>query len=828
MTDCGFVPGRPPARRRVGRARLAMVALAVLAPPVGHAHAQIACTPCVVGTALDGGWERNREMLETFERQVVALAEPQFEVVFPAAKRRVADATADGVRRAVEASLADPEVDLVLAVGPVATVWAGRRGDLPKPVIGAFAIDPGLQGLPTATSAGGERVSGRSNLSYVTFSSDAAEEIRQFRRVASFTRLTVLAGAPLLEAVDGFGERLQSRLARIDPGGAAVDVVAVRATAAEALAAIPPGAEAIYVTPLLHLPAAEFDALVRGLTQRRLPTFSYMGRREVEAGLLMSLYRNSDFLRLGRRIAVHVQRLLRGEEAGGLPIDFRREPSLALNMATARAVGVHPDWSLLTEAELVHDVSQAVGRRLSLTTAVQEAVAANLDLAADDRLVAAGRQLVRGAQAVRRPQVTLSGMTQQINPDRARATYGLFPAWQAAGSVGASQILYSDAARANVEIEAQRQAGREQSRAASRLDIVHDAAVGYLQVLRAAAFERIQRENLTATRSNRDLARSRRQIGVAGASEVIRWENEIAVNRRNVIDAGAHLQVAAIALNRLLHRPLEEPFGTVETGLDDPGLLGAATFETYAGNPFAFARFRDFLAREALQRAPELQRLDAAIAAGERAVLAARRALRVPQVEARGDVTTLGALELGGLPFQSARRPDRLVRYLNWTAGVQASLPLFEGGARRAARTRARRELDELRLRRRAAAERIEQRIRSAAHLAGASFVGIELADAAADAARSNLALVSSAYEQGAVPMLDLLDAQHAALLAEQEAANAVSDHLIDQMAVQRALGRFRFFMTREEAAAFDARLRNFFTGEAGAFARGRSSAPRR
>ena len=85
---------------------------------------------------------------------------------------------------------------------------------------------------------------------------------------------------------------------------------------------------------------------------------------------------------------------------------------------------------------------------------------------------------------------------------------------------------------------------------------------------------------------------------------------------------------------------------------------------------------------------------------------------------------------------------------------------------------------------------------------------GIELADAASDAARRNLDLVTSAYEQGVVPILDLLDAQQAALMAEPEAANAGHDHLIDQMAVQRALGRFRFFMNPEESAAFGARLR--------------------
>ena len=120
---------------------------------------------------------------------------------------------------------------------------------------------------------------------------------------------------------------------------------------------------------------------------------------------------------------------------------------------------------------------------------------------------------------------------------------------------------------------------------------------------------------------------------------------------------------------------------------------------------------------------------------------------------ARADVAALRAFELGNLPLHPPRT-DRLVGSLHWGAGVSASLPLFEGGGRRTARTRASRDVDELRLRRRSIAERIEQRVRSAAHLAGASFAGIELAEAATVEARQNLDLVASACEQGVMPIL--------------------------------------------------------------------------
>ena len=778
----------------------------------GAAQAQMRCDPCVIGSVFDGPWEINAAQRAAFEQEAVSLAAPRFTVVFPPAAQRVADWTIAGARDAVEALLADPEVDIVLTYGVLASAHAIVRGALPKPVMAAFVLDAEAQGFPIETTAAGERVSGVANLSYLTFIRDQADELRRLQEVAPFRRLTYLAhealftGAPVLE------ENLRRGMQEV---GGAADVVHVSVSAEAALAALPPAAEAVYVMPLPQLSVGEFARLVQGLIDRRLPTFSYVGRSEVDRGVLASLYLDTDLQRLGRRAGLHVQRILAGEDAGSLPIDFRRNLRLTVNMRTARAIGVHPNWGVMTEAELLHDAPRNVTRRLGLASAVREALAANLDLAAADRSVAAGRQAVRGARAALLPQVTASSGIEAIDPDRAASSLGLQPAWTAAGSVGVSQLLYSDRARARATIERHLQTSREQAREEQRLDVAHGAAVGYLNVLRAKTFERIQRENLTLTRSNLELAQERRRIGVARATELVRWENQVANNRRAVVDAEAARRIAEMALNRLLHRPLEEPFETTDVDLQDPQLLAASAMaEGYVDNPYAFAILRDFMAAETLAESPELRRLDAAILAQERAVTAARRDLWSPTVRAGGDLSALRmtegleGLDPDDLPF-SITRPNAL----NWSVGVTASLPLFTGGARRAERARADEELAELRLARRAAAERIEQWLRSALHRAGASYAGIGLAEDAADAARRNLMLVTNAYEQGVLSILDLLDAQNAALIAEQGAATAVYDYLIDLMDAHRAGGRLSPFLDPAAGLgpSFTERMRAFF-----------------
>ena len=76
-----------------------------------------------------------------------------------------------------------------------------------------------------------------------------------------------------------------------------------------------------------------------------------------------------------------------------------------------------------------------------------------------------------------------------------------------------------------------------------------------------------------------------------------------------------------------------------------------------------------------------------------------------------------------------------------------------------------------------------------------------------------NLDLVTDAYSRGAVSILDLLDAQHAALVAEESATNAVFDFLSDLMNLQRSLGGFDFFLGAQGLDRWLERLQQYIWG---------------
>jgi outer membrane protein len=741
-----------------------------------------------------------------FKREILEVTRDEFDVRFPREKTLFADMTREGINQAIDMLLEDPEVDIVITLGSVSSNEISKRGELPKPVIAPIVIDVEIQGLPIVRGKSGVK-----NLSYITSFRKSGRDVKIFRGMVPFSRLSVLIDRLILETFPKIKE-ISEKISREN----AIEITIVPATDSSdaVLGSLSPDTEAVFVTPLVRFTPEEFDKLTNGLMERRLPSFSLWGRSEVEQGVLAAVSPKSDITRLARRVALNVQRILIGEDPATFQVALLQGLQLTINMATARAIGYSPGWDSLTEADLIHEEVPDIPQ-ISLLKAVNEAVAANLDLAVEEKSVAAGKEEVRIARSVLFPRLDLSAIGVIIDDDRAKASLGSQAERTLAGSATITQLIYSEDARSSYDVQRRIQEGREEERERVRLDIIFDAAVNYLNLIKAKTIEGIQKENLSVTRSNLELARFRESIGYSGPSDVFRWESEIATDRISVLDAGTQKRVSEIGLNRTVHRPLEEKFATEEADIYEVSrIIGEDRMFKYVDNPSNFSIFRDFIVREGFEASPELRNIDAAIAAQQRILLRAKRAIWLPTFSLQADVTQFFSEEGEGsdspisglLPISIPEADDT-----DWAVSILATFPLFESGAKKAEVNRSIEELARLKLERMSLAERIEERIRSALHIARTAFTTIRLSNDAARAARKNLELITDSYSRGVVGIIDLLDAQSASLVADLEAANAATDFLIALMNAQRAAGKFDFLQTPNEREEWFRRLDEFF-----------------
>lgn len=777
------------------RISMAVAAFALLAA------APLSAEPVRIGVVADGPWSRNEEILEIFESEITALTSGEFDVAYPEAIQRTGDWTAAAARANIEALLADPDCDIVIAMGVLASSQASKLGRYPKPVLAPFIVDPDLQGIHVE-----EGVSGVENFAWITSPFSLERDLSVFYQVHRFRHLALFSTRALL---DGIPELTASLSRAAAPLGVQVTYIPVGDDPDAALSQLPDSTDAVYFTGLMQMSAAHSQALIDGVNARMIPSFALLGWEDVQRGVLFGLASDTMWPRFARRTALILQRILRGEEPGQLPVAFSGGERLAINMRTARGIGFYPSWDVITEAHLVDDEKKEVAETWDLARVMTSARRVNLVLAAAGKSVESAGHRVGVSRGPLLPQVSVDATGRAVDRALAESSLGQEPQRSIRGNASITQLLYSERAWADYSIQKHTRDATVSDRDRTELDVTLESASAFFDVLRTKTQERIVRRNLDLTRENLEMARIRRKVGMAAPQEVLRWESQIASDRNIVINASARRNIAEIELNRVLLRPLEQRFATVETGIDDPALLdrhGEAL--GYIDNPWKFRVFRNFMSEEALRNAPELVAIDAQIAAQARYRTATTRVLFVPDVVLFGDVLHRFWDDGAGSEFPSGFPAPKDTR---WNVGVQLSLPLFAGGSRLSERSVAGAELERLRIERQDTAQRVEQRMRSALHQLGASRAGMKHTRDAADAALQTLDVVTELYSRGAISIIDLLDAQNNAFIANLEAADAVYDFLLDLMEAERALGVIQFFASDETRAGFYQRLDAYY-----------------
>ena len=798
-SNCGVPPGQRtmPAKMAVQRIlSLAILwiligATTLVTPPESRAETPNQVVQ-VIAVVADGSSQRSREIEARFREEILALSEGEFAVEFvPFA----GDWTSAGISAALERAYSEPAVDMVLVTGLVANQILGVRASFPKPTFLPLVIDSRLLGLPRS-----ENGSGKPNLNYLSADTDFSLDVGYFQDVVAFRRLGLVIDAIILDAV---GE-VQDVAAQV-AADSGVEIVLVPYSDPEGdlVALIPPEVDAVMLGGLERLSEPALDRLIRGLIERKLPSFSLAGDSLVRRGILTAAAPNADLERLARRTALNIQAVMLGERAEDQPIRFESRRNRFINIETARAIDVWPRFEILAESVRFNEETGIEGEVLDLAEVAERAVEANLDLLAERYGTAAGAEDIREARAALLPQVSAQVTTTELDDSGLNVAAGAAPR-STSGALTVSQLLWSEPNRANRAIQEQLQASREAELEAFRLDTVLAATVAFLDILRSETQLRVQSDNLRLTRANLEAARDRVRVGSASAADTYRWESELATVQQSTIRAYSARSRARENLNRLLHRPLTEPFRLDPPTLDEPDLLlSRREFDTLIDNPRSFRQLMELMVLEGLDRSPELAALSAAVAAKQRELQAARRAFYSPTVSLQGQLSQILAEDrpAGGPSLEGES---------DWAIVLSGSLPVFAGGARRARAARAEIELQALETRLASTREQLEQRIRSDLHLLNASFLSINLAKRAAQAADKNLELVRDAYAQGVISILNLLDAQNAALAANERAANAVFDFLVDLMNVQRATGRFDFFLDPAERAASRQGLTDF------------------
>lgn len=774
--------------------RLLRLSLIFLLTTPAFVNAQAEKPTVEVTVVLDGPSPAFDAILKGLGREIRTQLSDRYDVKLVPLDAQ-GDWTAEGVQRQLDEAYADPNISVVFGFGHLTVRAVAARKSLRKPTVLPFVTEGRKQGLPRRGD-----VSGKRNLSYITEKFDISDEADWLRKVAGSKHIILLAEESQREMLPSMMGDETLRTATAQPNADAL------------LAAIPKTADGVILSAMRQLSIEDRTRLLDGITQRRLPNIA-VDPSWLDQGAMMSIRSPSNASRRVQRAALDLDLILEGRPAAQIHIDFEERQELQVNMRAARAVGVRPSYDVLLEASMVHEEEAAEQNRIRMGLAMKEAVENNLDLLVSEKFVEAGKEGVKRDRGPLLPQGQLTTGVVTRDPDRILAG-GQLAQHQASTVARASQSIYSERAWTRFKSRKLRQEGREYGYFTDVLDVMLESGVAYVAVLRSQAQARIQRKNIQLTREYLELARLRLEVGVANASELYRWQAQLAENQRAVVDARAVVGQSKIELNRVLNRPSERPITPLDLPVDAAGRTQPPDdpIGKYMRDPWSFEQLRDFMVREGLRNSPEARQVEAQKAAQQRIKEGRGRELWLPEFFVDGGVQHdfwrdgKGSETPPGLSALGIPAPDKF----GWDVGLFLAIPLSRGGSGVADIRESARLVERLTAKFDRVEQDIDTGVRTELYNAGAALASVELTRKAAEAAANNLTLVTDLYRRGKVDIITLVDAQTQSLVADLAAADAAYDYVLALLFVNRAISHFRNLDTDEAKQDFSRRLNEF------------------
>jgi ABC-type uncharacterized transport system substrate-binding protein len=263
------------------------------------------------------------------------------------------------MREAIEQRIKDRhDLDLIIAMG----TWAGqdmRKLGPPIPTIVASTSDPVASGISDSV-----KDSGRDNLQARIEPERYQRQVRLFHEIVPFKKLGIVyenseagrtygAVAAVEQVSHELGFAVQSCYAQssnITTEQAISNAVQCYKKLTEERV------DAVYVTTHRGVTADSIKDIARILEQAKVPSFSMNGSKEVQSGILLSLAR-ADLSYVGLFHAESIARVFNGAKPRQLSQVWIDPPKIALNLATARAIGFDPPVDILLAADEVYETT---------------------------------------------------------------------------------------------------------------------------------------------------------------------------------------------------------------------------------------------------------------------------------------------------------------------------------------------------------------------------------------------------------------------------------------------------------------------------------------
>ena len=706
-------------------------------------------------------------------------------VVFVEDERFNAQWQKNRFKEVITNALKDRSIDMILGLGVLVLQEAAKPDmQLTKPFVSATLLNGDIPKLEYSK----DDYSLKKNLAVIIHPLNADRDLQVFSEVWKFKRLHVLMSREIYKYLNNLKEALT---AYSKQQGVEVIPVPVDDNVEQYIGEHSPEWEAAYLLRMPRITVEKRKALIVGLTQKKIPTFSAVGVSDLELGAFATNRRDID-KEIIRRTALNIFNLIDGQSTEDLPVFLLSDPLLQINAKTAVALGYKPNFNVRVTATFLHpEAFEEESKPLYLKDVIKMAAEGNKDLQISMAKTDIAENTKDIARSYMLPQLDINGVFSYFDLP---AVGNIIPERWLQLKFNLRQMIYDDQVISDYRTNDRRSEAAKYLHESNLLDIYQKSEYYFLLFTQARLIHQIQVANLRLTEGNLEIARMRVEVGSAGRDEVFRWQAELAKRKTNVLLAETLVENQRIALNQILGIDQSVKWQPEKIDVNYKSFIWLnAAFADIFETTDSVDKFTSALLKYALQASPEVSALNKEKEAQEITLGEKKRSYYLPKVKA--ELSYRANLD------QYPEEPD--FGKTGIVAGVGAYLPLFEGTRRYNNIQQQQARLKEITSQLLKTQELVEKRLRTAVRNLNSSFPNMQFSVEAAKNAKENFGLVREKYANGIVNITDLLEAQTAAFTAELQAVSARYKFLLDLVELQRAAAFFPEAKSEEEVQAF-------------------------
>ncbi|MGI9545754.1 MAG: TolC family protein, partial [Flavobacteriaceae bacterium] len=507
-----------------------------------------------------------------------------------------------------------------------------------------------------------------------------------------------------------------------------------------------------------------------------------------------------------RRIALTVEAYIQGDALSEQPVYISYDDKLTINYNTAELIKSPLKYSLLGSTDFIGDWDKKVSeRKYNLLEVMNEVLGNNLQLQTLQKNVELSEKDIQAAWTSYIPNISASASGTYTDPNLAEASQGLNPEYTTDAVIVLNQTVFS--ADANTDINTQKDLlGSQQERYnADQLDAIFEASNAYFNALILKQNLQIRATNLDLTNKNLEIASENFEAGLAGKSDVLRFRSELANVMQELVVGANELDQGFYILNQLLNNAIDYNIDVDEAELEK-GLFEQYDYtqlRVVLDDPRLRKPFVKFLIEEAKKNAPELKALNYDISAIGRTIKLNTEGRFLPDLALQGQFSQ--NFNRWGKGVNPNFNLDNF-----YTVGLNISIPIVDQNRQNINRQIALIQKDQLDLSKSNTELAIETNMNTAVLSLINEVANIELSQVSETAAEEALDLTQTSYSEGAVNIVQLLDAQNNYLSARAARANATYNYLFASLRLERFLGYYFLLHTTAENDAFFSRFAQY------------------